>query len=98
MSEPSNAVVPHASEPASIVITGAREGSRIAVSGTTTGMGMGGLVTPWSAKGRGDFVVGRSVMVSVDGTFTWSRKASGSTPWRVYVTADGVRSNTVRVK
>jgi hypothetical protein len=100
MSEPSNAVVPHASEPASIVITGAREGSRIAVSGTTAGMGMGmgGLVTPWSAKGRGDFVAGRSVMVSVDGTFTWSRKASASTPWRVYVTADGVRSNTVRVK
>jgi hypothetical protein len=85
-------------EAASIVITGSREGDRIAVTGSTTVMGMGGLVTAWTSRSLEDFTAGRTVEVSVDGTFAWSRRASGSVVWRVYFTAEGVRSNTVTIR
>ena len=56
---------------------------------------MGGMVTPWTSRGRSAFVAGREVLVSVDGTFTWSRDASPRASWRVYFTAEDLRSNTV---
>ena len=92
----SSAVVPHADADPTITITGTREGKRIVIVGTTTGMGMGALVTPWATRGDRAAGAGRSVEVSVDGTFRWSRAASARSTWSVYVTAaDGIRSNTV---
>jgi hypothetical protein len=58
-------------------------------------MGMGGLVTPWSSRSLGAFTAGRVVELSMDGTFEWSRRAGRTVVWRVYFTADEVRSNTV---
>ena len=98
-SAPSNAVTPTAAPKASITITGAREGKRIVVSGSTTGFGIGGLVTPQISKGGAKHTSGRAVLVSMDGTFAWSRKASTRSTWRVYFTgSDGVRSNTVTIR
>ena len=95
----SNAVTPTAAPKASITITGAREGKRIVVSGSTTGFGIGGLVTPRTSKGGAAYTSGRAVLVSMDGTFAWSRKASTRSTWRVYFTgSDGVRSNTVTIR
>jgi hypothetical protein len=61
-------------------------------------MGMGGLLTAWTSKSLADFTEGRAVMLSMDGTFTWSRQASSSVVWRVYLTADGAKSNTVTIR
>jgi hypothetical protein len=93
----SNAVVLPAGA-ASIVITGSREGARIAVAGTARGIGMGGLVTPWTSRSLEDFVSREAIPVSVDGTFSWSRRASSAVVWRVYFTAEGARSNTVTIR
>lgn len=95
---PSNSVVPLVSAKTTIVITGTREGARIAISGNSSALGMGGLVTPWSSRGRGDFTAGKAVLVSSDGSFTWSRRASPRASWRVYVTAGDLRSNTVTIR
>jgi hypothetical protein len=93
---PSNPVTPSAPERASITITGARSGDAISVSGTTTGFGMGGAVTPWTSKNGAAYISGREVLVSMAGTFDWSRQASARATWRVYFTgSEGVRSNTV---
>jgi hypothetical protein len=97
-SEPSNAVTPRAKLRPTIVITGSRDGDRIAVVGSTTGFGMGGLVTPWMSRSLKDFVSRTAIPVSIDGTFTWSRRASSSVVWRVYFTAEAVRSNTVTIR
>jgi hypothetical protein len=97
-SEPSNGVTPRAVPRPTIVITGSREGARIAVAGRTTGMGMGGLVTPWTSRSLEDFRSRAAVPVSNDGTFTWSRRASSAVVWRVYFTAEGARSNTVTIR
>ena len=97
-SEPSNVVVPRPQAKPTIVITGSREGSRIDVSGSSNALGMGGMVTPWTSKGRSAYIPGREVLVSVNGTFTWSRQASPRAMWRVYFTAEDLRSNTVTVR
>ena len=94
-SESSNAVVPRSQAKPAIVITGSRDGSRISVSGRSGALGMGGMVTPWTAKGRSAYIPGREVLASVDGTFTWSRQASPRSTWRVYFTAEDLRSNTL---
>jgi YVTN family beta-propeller protein len=92
----SNAVTPRrAPDQVSITITGSRSGPTITVDGTTTGMAMGGIVRPWSKRGSGSFTSGREVLVSADGTFTWSRTATRSSIWSVYFTAEGARSNVV---
>lgn len=94
-SAPSAGVVPQAAEKPTIVITGVREGARILVAGTSASLGMGGLVTPWVSKEAGVFLPGRAVLVSMDGTFTWSRKARLRSTWRVYMAAGDLVSNTV---
>ena len=98
-SEPSDAVVPRAAAGPSVVITGSREGKRIAITGTTTGFGMGGELAPWvRLAGQSTFTKGAvSILVSMDGTFDWSRSTGKRAS--VYVaTADGsTRSNTVTI-
>jgi hypothetical protein len=98
-SEPSNAVVPRADAGPSVVIAGSRDGKRIIVSGTTTGFGMGGTLRPWvRIAGQKSFTEGAAtILVSMDGTFEWSRRSGKRTS--VYVdTPDGsVRSNTVTI-
>ena len=95
-SEPSNAVTPIATPRPTITITGSREGKRIAVAGSTTGMDLGGLVTPWASRGARSAAPGKSVEVSIDGGFTWSRVASARMTWSIYfTTGGGIRSNTV---
>lgn len=79
-----------------IQVAGTRDGGTVRVTGTTTGMGMGGLVTP-SARTMPTraYRAGTGVAVSASGAFTWSRKVNpGKTLW-VYFTAEGVSSNTL---
>ena len=96
-SEPSNVVVPRAGAERSIVITGTREGKRIVVTGRATEMGMGGMLNPWLRfAGQTSFTQGAAtILVTMDGTFEWSRKTGKRVS--VYVaTPDGsMRSNTV---
>jgi hypothetical protein len=97
-SDPSTAVTPRAKPRPTLVIAGSRDGGRIAVSGSTTGMAMGGLVTPWTSRSLKDFISRAAILVSADGTFAWSRRASGSVVWRVYFTAEEARSNTITIR
>jgi hypothetical protein len=98
-SEPSNAVTPWAEPKPAIMIAGTRSGRTIAITGEATGLPSGSVVTPWTRVGLGrDFVPGRDVDVSDDGTFMWSRRASTKNVVHVYVTSDDVRSNTVRLQ
>lgn len=96
-SDPSNAVIPRANAGPSVVITGSREGKRIAISGETKGFGMGGVLEPWlRLAGQSSYSRGATtILVSMDGTFEWSRRTGKRAS--VYVeTPDGeVRSNTV---
>ena len=96
-SDPSEAVTPVAVPRLTVTITGAREGKRISVSGSTTGMGMGAILHPWvRLAGQSTYSQGSAeVLVSMDGTFAWSRRAGREAS--VYMqTPDGsVRSNTV---
>jgi len=98
-SEPSNAVTPEAAPRPSLVITGSREGKRIEVSGQTTGFGMGGTLRPWTRfLGQSTYSEGTAtILVSMDGTFDWSRRTGKRLS--VYVqTPDGsVRSNVVTI-
>ena len=75
-----------------------RAGRVVAVVGSTTGFGMGGMVTVHTRTSRGEpFVEGATRLVSADGTFTWSRGvAKRKTLW-VYVTGGGATSNTLRL-
>ncbi len=95
LSVPSAPVTPSAREQVTIVITGSRSAREISIVGSTTGMGMGGIVTPWSRKSGGAFEAGRDVLVDADGTFIWSRKVRGTATWSVYVAAGDVRSKTI---
>ena len=101
-SELSAPVTPAAPRRPSIVITGGRGEVRgmpgIVVAGTVKDAGMGALVTPWSARAGGDFRPGTSTLVSIDGTFTWSRRASAKATWIVYVTMGDLRSNVVTIR
>ena len=99
-SDPSNVVTPVATPRPTITITGAREGKRIAVTGAATVMGMGAVLTPWvRLSGQSSFAAGSArVLVSLDGTFQWSRTAERKVS--VYMqTPDGVaKSNTVTIE
>ena len=96
-SSPSNAVVPRAPAKPTIVITGSRDGDRIAVSGTTTGFGMGGELKPWiRPAGKAAFTQGvATILVGVDGTFEWGRRAGKQVSVYVQAPDGSVRSNTV---
>jgi hypothetical protein len=99
-STPSSAVTPEATPKPTITITGSREGQRIEVSGATTGFGMGGELKPWIRPTAMDsFTQGAAtILVGMDGTFEWVRRAGRQVS--VYVaTPDGsVRSNTVTIR
>ena len=96
---PSNVVVPRASAKPTIVISGTREGKRIVVTGRSTGLDAGSTVTPYVARSLGEFTPGVPFAVGVDGSISWSRRASASVVWRVYVAAsDAERSNTVTIR
>jgi hypothetical protein len=96
-SSPSNAVVPRAQAKPTIVITGSRDGDRIAISGTTTGFGMGGELKPWiRPAGKAAFTQGvATILVGVDGTFEWGRRAGKRVSVYVQTPDRSVRSNTV---
>jgi len=99
-SSPSNAVTPTRAPEPSIVITGTRTQRLAAVSGTTTGFGMGAMLTPWiRLPGSGAFEQGKiTVLVSMDGTFTWERRMRPGRPLAVYFSGGGVRSNTLTLR
>jgi hypothetical protein len=59
---------------------------------------MGALIAPWTSRSLEGFVSRTAIPVSIDGTFTWSRRASSAVVWRVYFTAEAVRSNTVTIR
>lgn len=95
-------VTPSSPRRPSIVITGSRGDVRgmpgIVVNGTVSDTGLTALVTPWSARAGGKFKPGASTRASIDGTFTWSRRASAKATWTVYVTMGDVRSNVVTIR
>lgn len=99
-SDPSNVVTPVAPVRPSITITGSRDGKRIEVAGSSTGLGMGAVLNPWvQLAGQSAYSPGSAqVLVSMDGTFEWGRKAGKKAS--VYMqTPDGsVRSNTVTIR
>ena len=99
-SEPSNAVTPAEASDASIQITGTRTKRLAVVSGTTTGFGMGAMLTPWiRLSTAGAFEEGKiTVLVSMNGTFTWERRMRPGRPLSVYFTGGGVRSNTLTLR
>jgi hypothetical protein len=96
-SAPSNPVTAAAVPRPSVVITGSRQGDRIEISGSTTDFGMGGTLRPWFRfPGQSAYSEGAAtILVSMDGTFEWSRRTGKRVS--VYVqTPDGsVRSNAV---
>lgn len=83
-----------------MVITGSRDGGRIQVSGTTTGFGMGGELVPWvRLAGQGAYSAGSTtILVSMDGTFEWSRRSAKRASVYVATPSGDVRSNTVVVR
>ena len=99
-SSPSNVVTPSRAPEPSILITGTRTQRLAAVSGTTTGFGMGAMLTPWiRLSGSGAFEQGKiTVLVSMDGAFTWERRMRPGRPLSVYFTGGGVRSNTLTLR
>ncbi len=97
-SDPSNAVTPSEPVVPSISISGTRTKRTVIVSGTTTGFGMGGIVTPWLKKGGPGqvYVEGRDVLVDSNGTLLWSRRVNGAVVW-IYFSAGETRSNEIRL-
>lgn len=99
-SAPSNEVVPRGAPRRAIVITGSRDGKRITVKGSTTGFDTGAILDPWvRMAGQWAYAQGAAqVLVSMDGTLTWSWMAGKRVS--VYMqTPDGsVRSNTVKIR
>ena len=96
-SEASNVVVPRPSVEPSIVITGSRDGKRIEVKGSTTGFGMGAILNPWvRLAGQSKYTQGSAqVLVSMDGTFEWSRRTGKKASIYMQTTDGSVRSNAV---
>ena len=99
-SDPSNAVTPRAAPEPTITITGTRTAKLATVSGMATGFGMGAMLTPWiRLSNSGAFEEGKiTVLVSMDGTFTWERRMRPGRPLSVYFTGGGVRSNTLTLR
>ena len=99
-SAPSNAVVPSARSGPSVVITGSRDGGRIQIAGTTTGFGTGGELVPWvRLAGQSTYTAGaRTILVGMDGTFEWSRRAAKEAYVYVATPTGDVRSNKVVVR
>ncbi len=92
----SNPVIPTRPPRPSIVISGARSLEGVTVAGTTSGFGMGGLVTPWLRRGAGPYEAGREVLVDSEGRFTWSRRVRGAVVW-VSFSSGTTRSNALRL-
>ena len=69
-------------------------------SGTTTGFGMGARLTPWTRLSPSSaFNEGKiTVLVSMDGTFTWERRMRPGRPLAVFFTGGGVKSNTLTLR
>ena len=98
-SAPSESVTPGPVEDPSIMITGTRGVVRgawgIVITGSTTGMGMGAILRPWTRfPGQSSYAEGSaSILVDTAGEFTWQRR----TVKKIYVsirTEDGsVKSN-----
>lgn len=101
-STPSNAVTPGAEPPpetASIVITGTRTASKATITGTTEGFGMGGIVTSHTRNARGTpYAPGSTALVSMTGTFEWSRGVSKRKALWVYFTGGDAKSNVLVLK
>ena len=95
-SAPSNAVTPQAPAPptATIVIVGTRTNQVARVTGSTTGFGMGGMVTAHTRMRRGvPYADGATTLVDQGGGFDWSRKVAARKTLWVYFTGGGAKSN-----
>ena len=57
------------------------------------------MVTAYTRTARGTpYVEGATTLVSMDGTFEWSRSVARKRTLWVYFTGEGVKSNIVRVR
>lgn len=98
-SEPSAPVKPQSAPPLRIVIAGSREGKRIVVQGGTSGLGAGAIVAPWvKLSGQTSYSEGSArVLVSREGTFTWSR-STGRQAFVYFTSMSGsTRSNQIAI-
>ena len=100
----SDSVTPIAPARPSVLISGSRESVRgkhgIVVNGTSSGLGMGAILKPWTrVAGQSTFTQGAAqILVSMSGDFDWERRAAKRIS--VYVqTPDGsARSNTLTIR
>ncbi len=103
-SEPSNAVTPTPVVQPSIVITGSRGdvqgGPGILVSGTSTGLGIGAILHPWTRfPGEVGFRQGiAKILVSTEGTFEWQRRTGKRVSVYVQTADRSLRSNPVTIR
>ena len=81
-----------------ISVKGVRKAGTVRVTGSTTGFGLGGIVTAYVRTSlRDSYVKAGTSMVSSSGTFTWTRKVvARKTVW-VYFAGGGVMSKVLRL-
>jgi len=100
-SAPSRPFTPRATEELSITITGTRGDVRgkpgIIVTGSTTGFGIGAILRPWLRfPGQAYAIEGTaSILVSLDGTFTWERRTGKKVSLTIRSTDGAVISNPI---
>jgi hypothetical protein len=76
-----------------------RDGRKVIVTGSTTGFGMGGIVTSHLRTARGTrYAMGSTALVDTAGKFTWSRRISTNKTLWVYFTSQATKSNVVKVR
>ena len=68
------------------------------MTGSTTGFGMGGMVTAHTRVRRGvPYTTGATTLVDNTGGFSWSRKVAPRKTLWVYFTGGGAKSNILRM-
>jgi hypothetical protein len=103
-STPSEVVTPQRPVDPSIMITGSRGEVRgspgIIINGTSTGVGMGAVLTPWMRfNNQSTFSEGRArILVDESGEFTWQRRTQKTIHVQMRTPDGEVRSNILTVQ
>jgi hypothetical protein len=102
-SAPSEVVTPQRPVDPSIMITGSRGEVRgkpgVVVSGTSTGLGMGAILAPWTrTDNRAKFTEGRArILVDMSGEFTWQRRSKQTVRIQMRTPDGAMTSNTLTI-
>jgi hypothetical protein len=85
------------------MITGSRGEVRgkagVVVAGTSTGLGMGAILAPWTrADNRAKFTEGRArILVDMSGEFTWQRRSKQTVHIQMRTIDGALRSNILTI-